>query len=118
GGFMLIRLASGRTTFIDFRERAPSAASRNMYIDPATGKATQDSTLGYRAAGVPGTVRGLEYASKKYGKRPWAELVHPAVDLAAKGFPLSYGLANSLRSSRGLERFPDSHRIFQNGGKF
>src|SRR5436305_6324195 len=49
GGFMLIRLADGRTTFLDFRERAPMAASRNMYIDPATGKATQDSVTGYRA---------------------------------------------------------------------
>jgi gamma-glutamyltranspeptidase/glutathione hydrolase len=118
GGFMLIRLADGRTTFLDFREHAPLAASRNMYIDPATGKATQDSLIGYRAAGVPGTVRGLEYASKKYGKRPWAELVHPAVELAGKGFPLSYGLANSLRSTRGLSQFPESNRIFQNGGKF
>ena len=90
GGFMLIRLADGRTTFIDFRERAPLAASRNMYLD-AAGKATQDSVTGYRAVGVPGTVRGLEYANKKYGKKPWAELVHPAVELAAKGFPVSYG---------------------------
>ena len=54
GGFMTIRLADGRTTFIDFRERAPEAASRNMYLD-ADGKATQDSTVGYRASGVPGT---------------------------------------------------------------
>src|ERR1035438_8629853 len=64
GGFMLIRLADGRTTFLDFRERAPMAASRNMYLD-AAGKATQDSVTGYRAVGVPGTVRGLEYANKK-----------------------------------------------------
>ena len=118
GGFMLIRLADGRTTFLDFRERAPMSASRNMYIDPATGKATQDSVTGYRAAGVPGTVRGLEYASKKYGKKSWAELVHPAVELAAKGFPVSYGLSQSLRSSRGLAQFPESNRIFLNGGKF
>ena len=115
---MLIRLADGRTTFLDFRERAPMAASRDMYIDPATGKTTKDSTLGYRAAGVLGTVRGLEFASKKYGKKRWAELVHPAVELAAKGFPLSYGLANSLRSTRGLAQFPESNRIFQNDGKF
>src|SRR5437868_15539319 len=67
GGFMLIRLADGRTTFLDFRERAPQSASRNMYLD-ASGKATQDSLIGYRASGVPGTVRGLEYANKKYGK--------------------------------------------------
>jgi gamma-glutamyltranspeptidase/glutathione hydrolase len=118
GGFMLIRLADGRTTFLDFRERAPQAASRNMYIDPATGKATQDSLLGYRASGVPGTVRGLEYASKKYGKLPWAGLVHPAVELASKGFAVSYGLANSLRSTPALAQFPESNRIFLKGGKF
>jgi len=78
GGFMLVRMADGRTTFIDFRERAPLSASRDMYLDPA-GKATQDSVTGYRASGVPGTVRGLEYASKKFGKKPWAALAQPAV---------------------------------------
>src|SRR5512140_398608 len=93
GGFMLVRMADGRTAFIDFRERAPEKASRNMYLD-ASGKPTQDSVTGYRAAGVPGTVRGLEYASKKFGKKQWAELVRPAVDLASKGFVLSYGQAN------------------------
>src|SRR5277367_6240240 len=61
GGFMLVRMADGRATFIDFRERAPGAASRNMYLD-ASGKATEDSVVGYRAAGVPGSVRGFEYA--------------------------------------------------------
>src|SRR5215469_9153116 len=78
GGFMLIRLADGRTTFLDFRERAPQAASRNMYLD-LTGKATQDSVIGYRASGVPGSVRGFEYASQKYGKLKWADLLAPAV---------------------------------------
>jgi gamma-glutamyltranspeptidase/glutathione hydrolase len=118
GGFMLVRLADGRTTFIDFRERAPGAASRNMYLD-AAGKATQDSTVGYRASGVPGTVRGLEYASQKYGKKPWAVLVEPAAELASKGFPLSYAQAQGLRSSaRGLSRFPESNRIFLKEGKF
>ena len=117
GGFMLIRLADGRTTFIDFRERAPLAASRNMYLD-ASGKATQESVTGYRASGVPGTVRGLEYASKKFGKKPWAELVHPAVELAANGFPVSYALAQSLRGTRGLSGFAESNRIFLKDGKF
>jgi len=116
GGFMLIRLADGRTTFLDFRERAPQAASRNMYID-ANGKATQDSLIGYRASGVPGTVRGFEYAAKKYGSKPWAELVHPAVELAAKGFPAGYDLAQGLHS-RGLDQFPESRRIFQRDGRF
>jgi gamma-glutamyltranspeptidase/glutathione hydrolase len=117
GGFMLIRLADGRTTFVDFRERAPLAASRNMYLD-AAGKATQDSVTGYRASGVPGTVRGLEYANKKYGKKAWAELVHPAVELAKNGFPVSYALAQSLRGTRGLSGFEESKRIFQKDGKF
>ena len=93
---MLVRFADGRSTFIDFRERAPEKASRNMYLD-ASGKATDESVVGYRAAGVPGTVRGFEYASKKYGRKPWADVVAPAVALAEKGFPVSYGLAKSLR---------------------
>ena len=118
GGFLLIRLADGRSTFIDFRERAPLAASRNMYLD-AAGKATNDSVLGYRASGVPGTVRGLEYASKKYGRKPWAELVHPAAELASKGFPLSYAQAQSFRSAaRSLSGFPESKRIFLKDGQF
>src|SRR5882724_8954494 len=117
GGFMLIRLADGRATFIDFRERAPGAASRDMYIGP-DGKATNESILGYRAAGVPGSVRGFEYASRKYGSKPWAELVRPSVELASKGFALSYAQAQSLRNSRGLEQFPESSRVFQKGGKF
>jgi gamma-glutamyltranspeptidase/glutathione hydrolase len=118
GGFMLVRLADGRTTFIDFRERAPEAASRNMYLD-SSGKATEESTIGYRASGVPGTVRGLEYASQKYGKKPWAEMLRPAMELASKGFPVSYGTAQSLRSSaRLLSRFPESKRIFLRDGKY
>jgi gamma-glutamyltranspeptidase/glutathione hydrolase len=118
GGFMLVRFADGRTAFIDFRERAPGAASRNMYLD-ANGKATQDSTLGYRASGVPGTVRGLEYASQKYGKKAWGDLVRPAADLAANGFALTYAQAQSLRNSaRNLAQFPESNRIFLKGGKF
>ena len=118
GGFMLVRMADGRTTFIDFRERAPEAASHDMYLDPA-GKPTQDSILGYRASGVPGTVRGLEYAARKYGSKPWAELVQPAVDLASKGVPLSYGEAASLKNAaRQLSRFPESNRIFLRDGKY
>ena len=117
GGFMLIRLADGRTTFIDFRERAPGAASRNMYLDPA-GKATEDSLVGYRASGVPGSVRGLEYASKKYGKKAWADLVRPAVELASKGFTLSYSQAQGLRGAKSLSKFPESNRIFLRGGRY
>src|ERR1039457_6704992 len=118
GGFMLVRLADGRTAFLDFRERAPAAASRNMYLD-ANGKATTDSTLGYRASGVPGTVRGLELASQKFGKLPWAQLVRPAADLASKGYELSYSQANSMRGGgRGMDRFPESKRVFLRDGKY
>lgn len=116
GGFMLIRFVDGRTTFLDFREPAPERASRNMYIGP-DGKPTRDSIDGWRASGVPGTVRGFELASKKYGKKPWADVVAPAIRLAAKGFPVSYGLANSLRNSRKhLEPYADSKRIFLKDG--
>ncbi len=89
-----------------------------MYLD-ASGKATADSTVGYRAAGVPGTVSGLEYASRKYGSKPWAELVRPAVDLASRGFELSYAQAQGLRAQeRAFARFPESKRVFLRDGKF
>jgi gamma-glutamyltranspeptidase/glutathione hydrolase len=120
GGFLLARFADGRTAFIDFRERAPEKASRNMYMGP-DGKTTQDSLVGYRASGVPGTVRGLELAHQKYGRKAWRDLVEPAVTLASGGFPVSFGLASSLRSkhtSERLSRFPESRRIFLKDGKF
>src|SRR5260370_35666433 len=78
GGFMLVRFADGRTTFLDFRERAPASASRDMYLD-ASGNATQDSITGYRASGVPGTVAGLEFAHRNYGRKAWAGLLAPAI---------------------------------------
>ncbi len=114
GGFMLVRFADGRTTFIDFREKAPLQATRNMYLD-ANGKATMDSQLGWRASGVPGSVRGFELAHQKYGHRAWAELLDPAIHLASEGFPVSYSLMQSLNgesSSRKLAQFPGSKRIF------
>jgi gamma-glutamyltranspeptidase/glutathione hydrolase len=118
GGFMLVRLADGATNFLDFRERAPAAATRDMYLD-SSGNQTQDSRTGYRAAGVPGTARGLEVAWKKYGRKKWSELVTPAVQLAAKGFPVSWGLAQSLRGHADLfNRFPESRRIFLKEGVF
>ena len=117
GGYMLIRMADGKTTFIDFRERAPEKASRNMYLD-ANGAMTKASTEGWRSSGVPGTVRGFEIAVSKYGKRTWAENMAPAVELASKGFPVSYALAEGLKGSRSLASAPESKRIFQRGGQF
>jgi gamma-glutamyltranspeptidase / glutathione hydrolase len=117
GGYMLIRLADGRTTFIDFRERAPERATRNMYLD-AKGDLTKDSVEGWRSSGVPGTVRGFEVALTKYGTRKWADTVAPAIELASKGFPVSYALAQSLKESRSLASSPESKRIFQKNGAF
>jgi gamma-glutamyltranspeptidase / glutathione hydrolase len=114
GGFMLARFADGRTAFIDFREKAPAKASRDMYLD-ANGKLTKDSVVGWRACGVPGSVRGFEVAQKKYGRKGWKELVTPAVQLAADGFPVSYTLDQSLHSTgttKLLSQFPESKRIF------
>jgi gamma-glutamyltranspeptidase/glutathione hydrolase len=118
GGFMLLRMADGRTTFIDFRERAPLAATRNMYVD-AAGKATRDSMVGYRASGVPGTVRGMEYAWQKFGTKKWEELVGPAAELASKGYALTDAEATSMQGAgRGLSGYPESNRIFLRGGKY
>jgi len=117
GGFMLIRFADGRSTFIDFRERAPGKASRNMYLD-AAGNPTRDSIDGWRSAGVPGTVRGLELAHAKYGRKKWAELMSPAIQLASRGFPLSYRAAELLKGSDSLTADPESKRIFLHGGTF
>ncbi len=117
GGYMLIRLGDGRTTFIDFRERAPERASHDMYLD-AQGRPTRDSIEGWRSSGVPGTVRGFELASSKYGKRSWAENMAPAIELATRGFPVSYALSESLKASRSLATSPESKRIFQKNGAF
>ena len=119
GGFLLLRFKDGRATFLDFRERAPAAASRDMYLDSSGSVIPQASTVGLRAAAVPGTVAGLEYASRKYGRLRWSRLVAPAVALARKGFPVSFELAQSLSSPKTVERlsrFPASNRIFLRNG--
>ncbi len=123
GGFMLMRFKDGKTAAIDYREMAPQAASRDVYLD-ADGKLIRgegSSTIGYRAAGVPGTIAGMEMAFKKYGsgKIKWSELVEPARKLAQDGYVLSYRLANLFKAySRNLEKYEDSKRIFLNDGKF
>jgi gamma-glutamyltranspeptidase/glutathione hydrolase len=117
GGYMLIRLADGRTTFIDFREKAPEKASHDMYLD-ANGKLTRDSLEGWRSSGVPGTVRGFELAQSKYGRLKWSDDMAPAIELASKGFPVSYALQEPLRTSRSLARDQESKRIFLKNGSF
>jgi gamma-glutamyltranspeptidase/glutathione hydrolase len=118
GGFMLIRLADGRTTFIDFRETAPRKATHDMYLD-SNGSLTSDSVTGWRAAGVPGTVRGFELALIKYGSKPWAELLQPAIRLASSGFPISHWQMLSFRANAdSFPPFADSKRIFLKDGSF
>src|SRR6266571_125693 len=118
GGFMLIRMADGHATFIDFREKAPRKATHDMYLD-ANGNVTTDSLLGWRSVGVPGSVRGFELAQKKYGHKSWSELLQPAIQLASSGFPVSYSQMRSFRfSANSLSQFPDSKRIFLKDGAF
>ncbi len=119
GGFMLIRFADGRATFIDFRERAPARATAGMYLGK-NGEPTNESDIGYLASGVPGTVRGFEVAQHKYGTKPWAELIRPAWQLARRGFKVSPGLARQLKARANqdrLSRFPESRRIFLRAGQ-
>ena len=97
GGFMTLQLAGGRKTFIDFREKAPLAATASMYLD-ASGNVIPDlSTRGHLAVAVPGTVSGLEYAREKYGTLPRAQLIAPSIALAERGFVLAQGDVDMLR---------------------
>src|SRR5438132_2009759 len=123
GGFMLIRLKDGRTTAIDYREMAPAAATRNIYLDK-NGKVIEGeggSIEGYRAVGVPGTVRGMELALRKYGSHrlTWSQLIEPARRLAADGFTVTNTLARGLRGNREyLSKYAETKRIYLNNGKF
>ncbi|HKQ99232.1 MAG TPA: gamma-glutamyltransferase, partial [Pyrinomonadaceae bacterium] len=122
GGFMLIRFRDGRTFAIDYREMAPLAATRDLFLNSSGEviKGEGSSTVGYRASGVPGTVAGLELALRKYGsgKFSWRQLIEPARRLALKGFALSYRISGTLRDNeRKLAQYEDSRKIFLNGGK-
>jgi len=120
GGFMLIQSSDGRTHFIDYREKAPAAATANMYLD-AKGNVIEDaSTVGYKAIGVPGSVAGMVYAEQKYGKLSLERVMAPAIKLAQEGFVLAEGDARDLRDEdeKVLARFPESKRIFQRDGNY
>ncbi|MFI5093610.1 MAG: gamma-glutamyltransferase [Candidatus Acidiferrales bacterium] len=118
GGFMLVRLADGRSTFFDYREVAPGKATRDMYIG-ADGKLVKNlSVIGYKSVAVPGTVAGLELALKTYGKLKLADVMAPAIRLAEDGFPISEKMAKQLEDQREyLQEFAVSRRIFLNDGK-
>ena len=117
GGFMTIRFADGRNTFLDFREKAPRAASRDMYLDKDKNVVKGLSTVGWLAVGVPGTVSGLEYARKKYGTMTLKTLIEPAIELAEDGFILEQGDVDMLASAtEDFKRFPATAGIFLNKG--
>jgi gamma-glutamyltranspeptidase/glutathione hydrolase len=122
GGFMLIRpgstkLAGGKPHFLDYREKAPAAASANMYLDAQGNVIPKMSTEGSKASGVPGTVAGLTYAEKQYGRLGLAKVMQPAIKLAREGYVLSAPEARTLHTGL-LAEDPESFRIFQRSGKF
>jgi len=123
GGFMMIRLKNGTATAIDYREMAPAATHRDVYLDKNGNliEGEGGSLVGYRAAGVPGTVRGMELALKKYGsgKLTWAQLVEPARQLAANGFTVTYSLARSLQGTQEyLSKYAETSRIYLRGHNY
>lgn len=121
-GFMLIRLQSGETVAVDYRALAPMKATASMFVD-GTGKINARlAEIGYLAVGVPGTVRGMELAHKRFGKLPWKDVVMPAVRLAENGFAISQSLAEGLNAQieGGMKLFPASLAAYgkPGGGKW
>lgn len=112
GGFMLIRLADGTETFIDFRETAPGDATKDMYLDEAGNVVEGLSTRGYLAVGVPGTVKGLEYALTKYGTMQSDRLLQPAIALAQNGYILQEGDVDIFEAGKDRLAEPNVTAIF------
>ena len=114
GGFMMVRLADGTVHAQDHREKAPIAATRDMYLDE-DGNVTDRSTVGHLAAGVPGSVAGLWEAHRRFGVLPWADVVQPSIDLA-NGFEVTVRLVSTLDAAQnGIRAFPASARVFLPG---
>jgi len=117
GGFMLIRMADGTTHFIDYREKAPAAATRDMFLDAQGNVIEGASEIGYKSIGVPGSVAGLVYAEKKYGKLTLKQVMAPAIKLAREGYALTWEEAQDLHD-RYLAEFAESRRVFQRNGDY
>ena len=117
GGFMLIRMADGKTHFLDYREMAPAAATRDMYLDGQGNVIPGASDIGYKAIGVPGSVAGMVYAEQKYGKLTLRQVIAPAIHLAREGYVLTWEEAADLHD-RHLAEFSESHRVFQRNGDY
>jgi gamma-glutamyltranspeptidase/glutathione hydrolase len=114
GGFMLIHLTNGEATAIDYRERAPVMATPRMFLNDKGEVDPNKSDVGYLVIGVPGTVKGLWEASRRYGKLDWKTLVEPAVKLARDGFVIDEVRARSLRGqASAMDAFPEFARIFR-----
>jgi gamma-glutamyltranspeptidase / glutathione hydrolase len=118
GGFMLIRMNDGTVHFIDYREKAPAAATANMYLDAQGNVLKNASVVGYKAISVPGSVAGMVYAEKTYGKLTLQQVVAPAIKLARDGFPLTSEDVRDLKKDKHLAEFPDSRRIFLRDGNY
>jgi len=113
GGFMVIRLADGRATTIDYREIAPGKATRDMFLDENGNAVAERSRSGPLAAGVPGSVAGLLQAHKAYGRLPLPKVIAPAIGLARDGFDVSWEMSRSLQAaSDKLSKFPASVGVF------
>ncbi|MDR6522066.1 gamma-glutamyltranspeptidase/glutathione hydrolase [Variovorax paradoxus] len=118
GGFMTVQLADGRKTFLDFREKAPLAATANMYLDKDGNVIKGLSTKGHLAVGVPGSVSGMEYAREKYGTMKRGELLAPSIQLAEKGFALEQGDIDLLATATAdFKEDPATAAIFLNKGE-
>jgi len=112
GGYMLIRMADGRATAIDYKEMAPAAANPNMY------KSADEQRFGYKASAVPGTVAGLALAHKKFGKLTWAQVIEPARLLAKNGFPASQRMEIILALQVPImKQFPETAKVFLHGAE-
>src|SRR5579863_5224344 len=118
GGFMLIRMADGKAHFVDYREKAPAAAKPDMYLDPQGNVIEGASEYGYKAIGVPGSVAGMIYAEKKYGKLTLQQVMAPAIKLAREGYALTWGEARDFQFDRHLGQFAESRRVFQRDGNY
>ena len=112
GGFMTARFANGTETFIDFRETAPLKATADMYLDTERNIVQDLSTDGYLAVGVPGTVKGLNYALAKYGTMTRREIISPAIKLAREGFILQQGDVDVFKAGKSRLEHPDVAKIF------
>jgi gamma-glutamyltranspeptidase/glutathione hydrolase len=116
GGFMVIRLASGKETTIDYREKAPARATRDMFLDGQGNAVDERSRVGPLACGVPGSVAGLALAEREYGRLTLAKVLAPAIALARDGFTVSRSLADSFeRAQPRLSKFPASLKAFYKG---